>query len=361
MQLNFPIFPEQASSMAGQVDALYLFLVLITTFFSLLIAILILFFAIKYRRTPERQAEQIHGSTLLEIIWTVIPLGISMVIFVWGAVIYYHMERSPSNPLEIYGVGKQWMWKFQHPGGQREINTLHVPIGRDVKVTLISQDVIHSFFVPAFRVKQDVLPNRYVFTWFKATQTGTYHLFCSQYCGTKHSGMVGQVVVMTPEDYATWLASGKAEGSLASLGEKAFQQYGCTTCHRPDSGARGPNLEGVYGRPIRLTDNRVVLADDNYIRESILEPNAKVVSGFQSIMPTFRGVVSEDEIIAITEYIKHLSPQQANPLNNRTSPEEIRDSEVPNIQQQNRQPNQQQPAQQTPQGTRPANPSGKKP
>jgi cytochrome c oxidase subunit 2 len=249
------------------------------------------------------------------------------------------------------------MWKFQHPGGQREINTLHVPTGRDVKVTLISQDVIHSFFVPAFRVKQDVLPNRYVFTWFKATQPGTYHLFCSQYCGTKHSGMVGQVEVMTPEDYATWLASGKAEGSLASLGEKAFQQYGCTTCHRPDSGARGPNLEGVYGRPIRLTDNRVVLADDNYIRESILEPNAKVVSGFQSIMPTFRGVVSEDEIIAITEYIKHLAPQQANPLNNRTSPSEIRDSEVPNIQQQNRQ----EPAQQTPQGKRPANPSGKKP
>src|SRR3954464_8163541 len=178
MQLNFPIFPEQASSMAGQGDALYLFLGLLTTFFSppipllvlffsLLIAILILFFAIKYRRTPERQAQQIHGSTLLEIIWTVIPLGISMVIFVWGAVIYYHMERPPSNPLEIYGVGKQWMWKFQHPGGQREINTLHVPTGRDVKVTLISQDVIHSFFVPAFRVKQDVLPNRYVFTWFK--------------------------------------------------------------------------------------------------------------------------------------------------------------------------------------------------
>ena len=166
--------------------------------------------------------------------------------------------------------------------------------------------------------------------------------------------MVGEVVVMTPEDYENWLASGKAEGSLASLGEKAFQQYGCTTCHRPDSGARGPNLEGLYGRPVRLVDNRVVLADDNYIRESILEPNAKVVSGFQSIMPTFRGVVSEDEIIAITEYLKHLAPQQANPLNNRSTPTQIRDSEVPNIQQQNEQP------QQTPQGTKPANP-GKKP
>src|SRR5262245_32498447 len=179
MQPNFPIFPEQASTMAGQVDALYLFLVLITTFFSLLIAILILFFAIKYRRTPERQAEQIHGSTLLEIVWTVIPLGISMVIFVWGALIYYHMERAPQNPLEIYAVGKQWMWKFQHPGGQREINTLHVPTGRPVKVTMISQDVIHSFFVPAFRVKQDVLPDRYVFTWLTAARAGTYHVLGS--------------------------------------------------------------------------------------------------------------------------------------------------------------------------------------
>src|SRR3954470_15912677 len=220
MQLNFPIFPEQASSMAGQVDALYLFLMLITTFFSLLVAILILFFAIKYRRTPGRQAEQIHGSTLLEIIWTVIPLGISMVIFVWGAVIYYRMERAPANPLEIYGVGKQWMWKFQHPGGQREINTLHVPTGRDVKVTLISQDVIHSFFVPAFRVKQDVLPNRYTTLWFRATQAGTYHLFCAEYCGANHSGMIGSVYAMEPADFQQWLERGGAEGSLSSQGEK---------------------------------------------------------------------------------------------------------------------------------------------
>src|SRR5215471_17639328 len=225
MQSKLPFFPEQASTMAGHVDYLYLFLVLVTTFFSLLVAILILYFAIKYRRTPERQAEQIHGSTLLEIVWTVIPLGISMVIFVWGAVIYYHMERPPQNPLEIYGVGKQWMWKFQHPGGQREINTLHVPTGRDVKVTMISQDVIHDFFVPAFRTKMDVLPNRYTYVWFTPTNVGTYHLFCSQYCGTKHSAMVGEVTVMKPEDYAEWLAGGKAEGSLAAQGEKMFQQF----------------------------------------------------------------------------------------------------------------------------------------
>src|ERR1700759_987001 len=218
MQLNFPIFPEQASSMASQVDYLYLFLVLITTFFSLLIAALILFFAIKYRRTPERQAEQIHGSTLLEIVWTVIPLGISMGIFVWGALIYSPRERPPQNPLEIYGVGKQWMWKFQHPGGQREINTLHVPIGRPIRITMASEDVIHSLFFPAFRVKADVLPNRYKTMWFQATKTGRFHIFCAEYCGTLHSGMIGWVEVMEPTEYQKWLAGG-TEGSLASQGE----------------------------------------------------------------------------------------------------------------------------------------------
>jgi cytochrome c oxidase subunit 2 len=333
MQSNVPLFPEQASSVAGQVDAFYLFLVLLTTFFSLLIALLILFFIIKYRKTPERQAQQIHGSTLLEIVWTGIPLGISMVIFVWSAILYFHIQRPPANAMEIYGVGKQWMWKFEHPAGQREINALHVPAGRPVKVTLISQDVIHDFFVPAFRVKMDVLPNRYTTVWFTPTQVGTYRLFCSQYCGTNHSAMVGEVTVMKPEDYAQWLASGKAEGSLASQGEKLFQQFGCVTCHRPDSGARGPNLQGLYGRPVRLTDNRVVIADDNYIRESILQPNAKIVSGFQPIMPTFQGVVSEEGLIQITEYLKSLSEQESQPLNNRSAPTELRDTEVPAIQQ----------------------------
>ncbi|HEY6969671.1 MAG TPA: cytochrome c oxidase subunit II [Candidatus Angelobacter sp.] len=334
MQSKLPFFPEQASTMAGQVDYLYLFLVLITTFFSLLIAILIIYFAIRYKRTPERAAEQIHGSTLLEIVWTVIPLGISMVIFVWGAALYFHLQRPPANALEVYGVAKQWMWKFEYPGGQREINSLHVPIGTPVKVNLISQDVIHSFFVPAFRVKTDVLPNRYMQTWFTATEPGTYHLFCSQYCGTKHSGMIGQVVVMKPADYAAWLESGKAEGSMAAEGEKMFQQYGCTTCHRPDSGARGPNLEGLYGRPVRLQDNRVIVADDNYIRESILNPNAKIVSGFQPIMPTFQGVISEEQMLQIIAYLKSLGEQQGNPLNNRSTPTQIRDTEVPNVQQQ---------------------------
>jgi cytochrome c oxidase subunit II len=209
------LFPQQASTVAGQVDALYLFLVLISAFFSLLIAILILYFIIKYRRSAGVPAEQIHGSTLLEITWTVIPLGISMVIFAWGAFLYFHIQRPPSAAMQIYGVAKQWMWKFEYPGGQREINSLHVPLGQPVTVTLISQDVILSFFVPAFRVKRDVLPNRYMTAWFTATVPGTYHLFCSQYCGTNHSAMIGEVVVMKPEDFAAWLESGKAERTQA--------------------------------------------------------------------------------------------------------------------------------------------------
>ena len=342
MQSNLPLFPEQASTVAGQVDALYLFLILITTFFSLLIAVLIIYFAIKYRRSTGRPAEQIHGSTLLEIVWTVIPLGISMVIFVWSAALYFRIERPPANALEIYGVAKQWMWKFQYPEGQREINSLHVPVGKPVKVTLISEDVIHSFFVPAFRIKQDVLPNRYRMAWFTATTPGTYHLFCSQYCGTNHSEMVGEVTVMKPEDFTAWLESGKAEGSMAASGEKLFQQFGCTTCHRPDSGARGPNLEGLYGRPVRLQDNRVVIADEEYIRESILDPNAKIVSGFQPIMPTFRGVITEEGMLQIVAYIKSMAEQAGQPLNNRTDPTKIRDTEVPNVQQQMQQDNQNQ-------------------
>ena len=309
MQLNFPIFPEQASSMAGQVDALYLFLVLITTFFSLLIAILILFFAIKYRRTPERQAEQIHGSTLLEIVWTVIPLGISMVIFVWGAVIYYHMERSPSNPLEIYGVGKQWMWKFQHPGGQREINELHVPAGQDIRLVMASQDVIHSFFIPALRIKQDVVPGRYETMWFRADKVGRYHLFCAEYCGTDHAHMGGWITIMEPRDFAEWLKAQGGQQTLAAQGEQLFHRYGCSGCHEPGGTVRAPNLNGVFGSPVPLSDGRVVVADERYVRDSILNPKAEVAAGYAPVMPTFAGQIGEDDLARLVAYIESIGPQ----------------------------------------------------
>jgi cytochrome c oxidase subunit 2 len=203
------------------------------------------------------------------------------------------------------------MWKLQHQEGQREINELHIPVGRDVKMIMTSQDVIHSFYVPAFRIKQDVLPGRYTTAWFHATKPGTYHLFCAEYCGTQHSGMIGQVVVMEPAQYQAWLTGGGVTGSLADSGQAIFQQLGCSTCHRSDTQGRGPNLIGVFGKPVQLEDGRSVLADENYVRESILSPTAKVVAGFKPIMPTFQGIVSEEQLTALVAYVKSLSQPAA--------------------------------------------------
>ncbi|MDP9267942.1 MAG: cytochrome c oxidase subunit II [Acidobacteriota bacterium] len=324
---NLPFMPEQASTMASQVDLLFLFILSVLVFFSSAIAITIIVFAVRYRRSTHRRAEQIEGSLALEIGWTVIPLGIALIMFVWGAVIFFGMNRPPAQSMEIYGVGKQWMWKFEHLDGQREINQLHVPVGRDVKVILASQDVIHSFYVPAFRIKSDVIPGRYSYAWFRATKVGRYHLFCAEYCGTMHSGMIGEVVVMEPADYEQWLAGGPTEGSLAQNGEKLFQQLACNTCHRADSGARGPNLVGLFGSTVTLQDGRKVIADENYVRESILNPQAKVVQGFQPIMPTFQGQVSEEGLLQLVEYVKAMKGQSAMPADNRepgaASPKEV--------------------------------------
>jgi cytochrome c oxidase subunit 2 len=310
---NFPLWPVGASTTAGNVDALFVFLLLVTGLVTLAIFIMILVFAAKFRRRPGHRAEQIEGSTTLEITWSVVPLFIFLFIFAWGAVIYFHERTPPAGATEVYVVAKQWMWKLQHEGGQREINQLHIPIGRDVKLIMTSQDVIHSFYVPAFRIKQDVLPGRYTYAWFHATKPGTYHLFCAEYCGTMHSGMIGDVVVMEPAQFESWLGGGGATGSLATTGQGLFEQLGCNTCHRLDTQGRGPNLTGVYGKPVLLEDGRTVNADDDYVRESILSPAAKVVSGFKPIMPTFQGIVNEEQVNALVAYIKSLSkpPQGA--------------------------------------------------
>lgn len=317
---NFPLWPTAASSNAGAVDALYIFLVALSVFMTLAIFVTIAIFGLKYRRRHGREAQQIEGSLILEIAWSVIPLGIFIVIFAWGAVLYFHDRTPPQDATDIYVVGKQWMWKIQHPGGQREIDELHVPVNKDIKLIMTSQDVIHSFFIPAFRIKQDVLPGRYTTLWFRATQTGTYHLFCAQYCGTEHSGMIGEVVVMDPADYQAWLNGGNVVGSLAQSGQTLFEQLGCSTCHRFNVQGRGPNLRGVYGNPVQLEDGRTVIADDNYVRESILSPAAKVVSGFKPIMPSFQGQVSDEQINELIAYIRSLSQPpsgaQATPTNN---------------------------------------------
>jgi len=292
--------------MAGNVDALYIFLLIVSGLMTLLIFTTVIYFAARYRHRQGVPAEQIEGSNKLEITWTTIPFLVFIAIFFWSATIYFKARTPPRDSTEVYVVAKQWMWKIEHAEGQREINELHVPVGRDVKLILTSQDVIHSFFVPAFRMKQDVLPGRYTIAWFRATKPGTYHLFCSQYCGTQHSGMIGNVVVMEPAQYEAWM-SGGSSGPLSATGEKIFAELGCATCHRTDTQGRGPNLQGVFGRPVMLDDGRTVIADENYVRESILDPGAKVVQGFKPVMPTFQGLVSEEQLNALIAYVKSLS------------------------------------------------------
>ena len=296
--------------MATRVDHLYFFLLAVAVFFSVLIAGLVVYYAVRYRRrSPGAIGQSIEGGLPLEIAWTVIPAVITVVMFVWGASVFFAEQRAPDETINIYVVGKQWMWKFQHLDGQREINELHVPVGRAVKLIMTSEDVIHDLFVPAFRVKADIVPGRYTTIWFQATKPGRYHLFCAEYCGTRHSGMTGEVVVMEPNDYQTWLSGGVPEGSLASSGEKLFNDLACNTCHKPDSQGRGPMLQNLFGRTQSLQNGTTVVADEAYIRESILNPHAKIVAGYQPIMPTFQGQVSEEQLLALVEYVKSLQAQ----------------------------------------------------
>jgi cytochrome c oxidase subunit 2 len=306
---GLPLFPSQASEAARDVDNLYFYLLAVSVFFAVLIVSVVAIFAVRYRRRKDDEhPAEIHGSLLLEVAWSIIPLLLVSVMFVWGASVFFSMNRPPDNALQVSVVGKRWMWKIQHMTGQREINELHVPVDRSVRLTITSEDVIHSFFVPAFRLKKDAVPGRYNIAWFKATQTGRYHLFCAEYCGTDHSKMIGTVIVMTPAEYQAWLAGGPPPESPVALGQKLFSDFNCTSCHRPDSTGRGPWLANVFGKRIRLVGGGTVLADEDYLRESILNPAAKVVEGYQPIMPTYGGQVSEENLLGLIAYIKSLTP-----------------------------------------------------
>jgi cytochrome c oxidase subunit 2 len=306
----FRIFPEQASTIAARVDGLYTFLLGVAVFFSSLIFLLILYFAIKYRRRPgHTRAQQVGTHNLLEAAWILIPLAITMVVFVWGAKLYAMVMLSPpADALEVYAIGKQWMWKFQHPGGQREIDALHVPVGHAVKMTMTSQDAIHSFYVPAFRIKMDVVPGRYTTIWFEASKPGVYHLFCAEYCGTDHSRMRGEVIALPPTQYQEWLRSNREVEPMATAGARLYQQMGCAMCHGT---ALAPALEGIFGSSVQLANGERVLADEAYMRESILNPRARLVAGYAPIMPTFQGQLSEEDLTQLVAYIKSLAPKPA--------------------------------------------------
>ncbi len=309
---DFPLFPEQASTFATQIDAIFYVLVGLSVFFGLGVAGFIVFFAIRYREGKDVNRDKIlTEDTKLEITWSFIPFVLAMGIFGWAAVVFFNLQTIPDDALEIYVIGKQWMWHAQHPSGKSEINELHVPVNQPVKLIMTSQDVIHNFYVPAFRVKRDVVPGRYSEMWFEATQTGEFHLFCAEYCGTEHAKMGGTVVVMEQVEYENWLGGGAGE-SLADLGEQLFNQRGCVSCHQANDGGRGPSLVGIFGETRQFADGSTGVVDEAYLRSSILNPQAQIVAGYDPIMPTYEGIIDEAGLLQLVAYIKSLSAETEN-------------------------------------------------
>jgi cytochrome c oxidase subunit 2 len=302
-----PLFPPNASSVSTEMDLLYAFIVAVSAFFTVAVVAAMVYFTIKYRRRhPDEVGADIHGSLILELTWTFIPFVLAMIMFGWGASLFYRLSRPPKDAMEITVVGKQWMWKVQHPEGIREINELHVPLHRAVRLTIGSEDVIHDFAIPAFRVRMDAVPGKLTTLWFEATQAGAYHIYCDQYCGTRHSAMIGVVYAMEPQDYAAWLAGGRSTSTPVDMGAQLFTQFQCGTCHKDDNTGRGPSLVGILGKTVSLTDGRKLVVDDNYLRESIISSQAKVLQGYQPIMPAFQGLVTEEQLLQLVAYIKSL-------------------------------------------------------
>lgn len=324
MQTNswIPLFPDQASTFAWQVDYLYFYLIAISVVFTIPIVAAIFFFVVKYReREKFATPDELHGSIVLETVWSIIPFIISMTIFLGGAIVYFNQYRMPDDGMQVYVVGKQWMWKIQHETGHREINELHVPVGTKVKLTMTTEDVLHDFSIPAFRTKADVVPGRYTYLWFEATQPGKYHLYCAEYCGLNHSGMGGYVYVMEKPDFEAWLQGATAGQTPVELGRDLFEnKLGCASCHAGGPQQRGAKLEGIFGKEVKLVGGGTTLANEEYLRNSILNPSAQIVEGYQPIMPTFKGQVTEEQLVALVAYIKSLSGVDPNAATTSPAP-----------------------------------------
>ncbi|MBA2919455.1 cytochrome c oxidase subunit II [Sphingomonas sp. MAH-20] len=309
---GFPVWPVEAGHYAGEMDALFIGLVIVTVLTAGFVCFLLIFFAARYRAGHDAdRSHTIEKTWRWEVGWTTASLLIFVGLAVWGADLYLRLYRPPKNAVQIFVVGKQWMWKAQHPGGQREINELHVPAGRAIRLVMASQDTIHSFYVPALRVKQDVVPGRYESMWFQADRPGRYHLFCAEYCGTDHARMGGWLTVMAPRAFAGWLRDRGGQQSLAAQGEQLFHAFGCSGCHGPGGTVRAPDLNGVYGGPVALQDGRVVSADERYVRDSILMPKSEVAAGYDPVMPSFAGQVGEDDLAKLVAYVQSLGRKGA--------------------------------------------------
>ncbi|RUL89571.1 cytochrome c oxidase subunit II [Tautonia sociabilis] len=312
---DFPLFPQSASTHAPKVDAVYIGLMIVSAAFTLSFAFFVLYFAVKYRRGSRADRSGIQDSNpIAEAVYITVPTLLGIGLFVWGALVYFELVSPPGDAVDIYVIGKQWMWKAQHPEGSKEINELHVPVGQPVRLVMTSQDVIHSFYIPAFRVKQDVLPGRYTTLWFQPTKVGRYRLFCAEYCGAEHSRMGGWVTVMEPSEYEEWLEGSSEQTGMAVAGEALFRQYHCSGCHGGNSTVKAPPLEGVFGGPVPLLNDpadpnsgvRIIQADERYLRDSILRPKDEVVAGYEPLMPSFEGQIPEEDMLKLVAYIKSI-------------------------------------------------------
>jgi cytochrome c oxidase subunit 2 len=316
--MNYPVAPPSASNFASEYDLVFYGLVILTVVFTAIVAFFVLLFAIKYKQgTKIDRSRPVHEHLPLELTWSVIPLLLGLVMFFLGAKLFVKMRTPPKDAMEVFVIGKQWMWHIQHSNGVRENNTLHVPIGVPVKLTMISQDVLHAFYIPAFRVQYHVVPGRYTMEWFTATKPGEYHLFCGMYCGTQHSEMVGTVVAMEQKDFARWLANGGNNVqpmTMEQSGAKAFAARGCANCHTGKDTERAPTLYGLYGRQSRMQDGQVMNVDDAYLRESILNPWNRITAGYINTMPVYADQISEEEVLSLIAYMKSIGgPAAATP------------------------------------------------
>jgi len=303
---------SEASEHAAAVDRLFAAVTVLVLLLSAPVFILTLAFAVKYRRgRPADRRPTPNRNVWLEVSWAGIPFVLLVFFYIRATQLYEELYQPPPGALEIDVVAKQWMWKFQHPEGQAEINALHVPVGQAVALTMASQDVIHSLYIPALRIKQDVVPGRYTHTWFQADKPGAYALTCAEFCGTNHSTMGGSLIVMAPQDYAEWLRQSGTNLSLAAQGAELFRSKGCSGCHGPSATVHAPKLEGLFGSTIPLQDGSLVPADAAYIRDSILLPQADIAAGYPPIMPTYQNTLSEEEVQKLVAYIESLGDAKA--------------------------------------------------
>jgi cytochrome c oxidase subunit 2 len=306
-----PILPQSASTQAANLDWLTAILMAALLAVLALVFGLMLIYCVRYRASSDAdRSGRLRKTWRLETAWTIATFIVFLGAFAWGADLYVGQHRPSKAADDIFVVGKQWMWKVEHPGGQREIDELHLPVGRPVRLVLASQDVIHSFYVPAFRLKQDVVPGRYEYLSFTPVKAGRFRILCAEFCGTEHSHMGGWVTVMEPDDFARWLEAQGGGSSLAKEGEALFRQYGCSGCHSPGSTVHAPTLEGLYGRPVPLQDGSMTVANDAYLRDSILLPKRQVAAGYPAIMPSFAGQIGEEDLLRIIAYLKSIGTER---------------------------------------------------